>query len=299
MQSMYTYSIYGLTVSSELKCPLLFSATKQADITIRLGSIPSSCIFADPHKEANFADNSNVLLDIQEIAKYLISDGREVLIEPYPNAKEEMIRLFLLGSALGILLHQRGILPLHGCGIIHNDKAILFLGETGIGKSTLAETFRRKGYKLLTDDVSALSFSNDASVKVFPAYPKINLMEETAKNFNISIEGLAEAHPKKRKYSVPVGESFCPDPKPLARIYILHQTDEKTIRLESPKKIAAIPFLIHNTYRKQIIEQMGLQQRHIDQCAILADNYPVRLLSRPDDLSLLPELADYLESDFL
>ncbi|MDD2800279.1 MAG: hypothetical protein PHC94_00830 [Methylobacter sp.] len=296
---MYRYSIYGLTVSSELECPLLLSAKEQVDITIRFGAIPSCCISADTHKGANFIGNGKLLLDIQEIAKYLISDGNAVLIEPYPNAKEEMIRLFLLGSALGILLHQRDILPLHGCGIVYNDKAILFLGETGIGKSTLAETFRRKGYKLLTDDVSALCFSNDASVKVFPAYPKINLMEETAKNFNIPIEGLPEAHPQKRKYSIPVGESFCPDPKPLSRIYILHQTDQKSIRLEVPQKIAAIPFLTHNTYRKQVIEKMGLLQRHIDQCAHLADNYPVRLLSRPDDLSRLPELADCLESDFL
>ncbi len=296
---MHSYRIYGLTVSSELECPLLFSSDVTADITIRLGNIPPSCLPSDLRRGANFPGPHKVLLNIDGVAKYLIVDGKEVLIEPYPGVQTEYVRLFLLGSALGILLHQRGVLPLHGCGIVHDNKAVLFLGATGIGKSTLAEAFRRKGYQLITDDVSALCFDRENVVNVFPAYPKINLMEETARNFNIQTEGLPEAHNKKRKYSVPVGESFCPEPRPLARIYILHRSPDNTLRLEKPHKIAAIPFLTHNTYRRQIIEQMGHQQRHIEQCANLASNFPVRLLTRPDDLSRLPELVNFLESDFL
>jgi hypothetical protein len=296
---MYRYSIYDLTVASELECPLLFSHKKPVDITIRLGAISSSCVPAGLDKGIHFIGSNKVLLNVHDIGKYLISDGNDVLIEPDPNANEEMIRLFLLGSALGILLHQRGILPLHGSGIVHKDKAVLFLGASGIGKSTLAETFRRKGYEFLTDDVSALSFPSDASVKVFPAYPKINLTEEAARNFNIPTEGLPEAHPKHKKYSIPVADGFCPDAKSLARIYILHRARDKNISLATPSKIAAIPFLTHNTYRKHVIEKMGLQQRHLDQCAHLAKHYPVRLLSRPEDLSRLEELAEHLERDFL
>ncbi|MDD5058030.1 MAG: hypothetical protein PHQ60_09160 [Sideroxydans sp.] len=269
-----------------------------ADVSIRFEHIPTSCFPDGLHKGANLLGSGKVLLNIEEVAKYLIIDGKEVLIDPYPDVRAEYVRLFLLGSALGILLLQRGMLPLHGCGIVHNGKAILFLGDSGIGKSTLAEAFRRKGYKLITDDVSALCFADKSSVNVFPAYPKINLMEETAKNFDIKTEGLSEAHNKKKKFAVPVGESFCSDPNPLARIYILHRTLGSAIHLEQPAKIAAIPFLARNTYRRQIIKKMGHQQRHIEQCANLAKNYPVRLLTRPDDLSRLAELADYLESDF-
>lgn len=296
---MHIYRIYGLTLASELECPLLLSSDEVADISIRFERLPNSCFPDGLHKGANIIASGKVLLNIDEVAKYLIIDGNEVLIDPYPDINEEYVRLFLLGSALGILLIQRGLLPLHGCGIVHNNAAVLFLGDSGIGKSTLAEAFRRKGYKLITDDVSALCFADKSSVNVYPAYPKINLMEETARNFDIETEGLSEAHNKKKKFAVPVGASFCPDPKPLARIYILQRALGCAIHLEQPTKIAAIPFLAHNTYRRQIIKKMGHQQRHIEQCASLASNYPVKLLTRPDDLSRLAELADYLESDFL
>lgn len=295
---MYLYRIYGLTVFSQLECPLLLSDGSNADATILMGTIPASCLPEGMHKGAHFLGGDKVLLVIDGVAKYLISAGNEVLIEPFPDARQDMVRLFLLGSALGILLHQRGVLPLHGCGIIHDGRAILFLGDTGIGKSTLAEAFRRKGYKLLTDDVSALSFAEDDGIHVFPAYPKINLTEESANRFDIQVAGLPAAHPRKKKYCVPVDDSFSATPHPLARIYILHRGKDQTIRLETPSKIAAIPFLTHNTYRPQALTRMGHHQRHIEQCARIADNYPVRLLTRPDDLSRLAELTDLLENDF-
>lgn len=295
---MYRYQIYGLTIFSQLQCPLLFSASSNADATIVMGTVPADCLPEGSRKGAHFLGGDQVLLVIEGVAKYLISAGNEVLIEPFPDARQDMVRLYLLGSVLGILLHQRGILPLHGCGIIHNDRAILFLGDTGIGKSTLAEAFRRKGYKLLTDDVSALAIGADGGVDVFPAYPKINLTEESTDRFDIRVEGLPAAHPKKKKYCVPVEGGFSAAPHPLARIYVLHRSNDRTIRLETPGKIAAIPFLTHNTYRPQALARMGLQQRHLDQCARIADNYPVRLLTRPDDLGRLAELTDLLENDF-
>ena len=56
---------------------------------------------------------------------------------PGRDLYESDVRVFLLGSCIGALLHQRGILVLHA-GAIHTDKgAVLFTGPWGIGKSTL------------------------------------------------------------------------------------------------------------------------------------------------------------------
>lgn len=294
---MHCYQIYGLSVSSELALPLPPSEAK-VDITICLNQIPAFCIPADTSKAVTALNRSCVLMDMKGIAKYLIRNGNEIVVEPYPDANGNTVRLYLLGGSLGILLHQRGIMPLHGCGVVRNDKAILFLGESGYGKSTLAEAFRRKGYPLLSDDVSALTFSADKTVTVAPSYPKLGLMEDATVNFNIPLEGLQEAHHKVSKYSVPIREGFCAVSKKLDRIYILQPSNKDRIRIEQLSNKENIPHLHHNTYRKKAVKKLGLLKEHLDQCQNLAGNYPVRILHRPRDLSRLPELIEFLEHDF-
>jgi len=294
---MYLYRVYGLNISSELECPSLLPSDREADITIRFGIISSQFVAKIPHKAVNVISKTQVFADFKGIAKYLISDGKDVLVEPYWGG-EEMVRLFLLGSVMGIIMHQRGLLPLHGCGIVHNEKAILFLGVTGIGKSTLAEAFRRKGYELLTDDVAALSFHKGNEVVVSPGYPMIKLMDDAVKYFKISTKGLAGAHPKKLKYVIPAQKDFCTSPKPLGKIYILERTEEKILTIENPRKIVTVPLLKHNTYRKVVIKRLGLLQRQLEQCVRLADNYPVKVVYRPDNASAIPQLIDALEKDF-
>jgi hypothetical protein len=46
---------------------------------------------------------------IERAACHLISDGCEILIEPFSGLDAKDLRLFLLGSAEGALLHQRGV----------------------------------------------------------------------------------------------------------------------------------------------------------------------------------------------
>ena len=77
------------------------------------------------------------------------------------ESDENEIRLYILGLVWGLLLMQRKIFPLHGSAIAINGKAYAFIGDSGAGKSTLASAFLSKGYQLLSDDVIAVSLSND------------------------------------------------------------------------------------------------------------------------------------------
>lgn len=53
-------------------------------------------------------------LTVPEVARYEVRDGKSITILPIANADEDAVRLYFLGSLLGALLHQRGVLPLHG-----------------------------------------------------------------------------------------------------------------------------------------------------------------------------------------
>jgi len=48
------------------------------------------------------------------------------VVEPEPGAEEAILRLYLLGPVLGILLHQRGFLVLHASVVSMAGAAVVF-----------------------------------------------------------------------------------------------------------------------------------------------------------------------------
>ncbi|MFI5205937.1 MAG: hypothetical protein ACHQVK_03270, partial [Candidatus Paceibacterales bacterium] len=57
----------------------------------------------------------------------------------------------------GLLLKNSGI-GLHASSVLINKKAYIFLGDSGAGKSTLSAALAQRGFALLSDDWTYLSF---------------------------------------------------------------------------------------------------------------------------------------------
>src|SRR5690606_97236 len=95
----------------------------------------------------------SLLLQVDGVARYLVSGGRRITIDRDPAVEDDDVRLFLLGSVFGAMLHQRGDLVLHGSAIEWEGAAVVFMGFSGVGKSTTASAFRQRGHAVLTDDL--------------------------------------------------------------------------------------------------------------------------------------------------
>ena len=93
-------------------------------------------------------------------------DGNQIVIDAAPDATDRNVRLFLLGSALGALLHQRGLLPLHANAIDLGGGAVAFSGHSGAGKSTIAAWFHDRGHRILADDVCVVGFDQSGRALV-------------------------------------------------------------------------------------------------------------------------------------
>ena len=137
-QEMY-YTAYGLQIESQLALPeLLPSTVRTTDVAIRYGAVPSSLDNPTGQGIVYQAKPGQLLLTLDGIANYLVSDGTEITIARAPGSRDDDVRLFLLGSAFGALLHQRSVLPLHGSAVATPHGAAVFVGHSGYGKSTLA-----------------------------------------------------------------------------------------------------------------------------------------------------------------
>ena len=86
------------------------------------------------------------------LQRFLMHAGREIIFEAEDAAQHEAA-IFLLGSAFGILLHQRGHFVLHASAIVVRGQAVLLCGPSGCGKSTLAAALVDRGYSFVNDDV--------------------------------------------------------------------------------------------------------------------------------------------------
>ena len=189
-------------------------------------------------------------------------------------------------------------MPLHGSAIATPKGAVLFVGSSGNGKSTLAGAFHQRGYPVLSDDVSAITVTKGLP-QVLPAYPRLLLWSDAVARIGVSSTGLRNAHAREDKYEFPVVQGFESEATPLHAIYALAPTNSTELRLIPLAGFDKLQSLIDNTYRLQFLTGMGLCDWHFRQICALAQRTHVARAERPADAYLLDELVELLEKDFL
>jgi hypothetical protein len=256
------YKAFGLNISSQLAIPEIFLSDGLPDVEVKFGSVPES--LEHPLQKAVFfeADQDTLLLKIPNVAHFLIRYGNEITIDPASGTDDDSIRLFLLGSSLGALLLQRGILPLHGSVIHINDSAVVFTGNSGSGKSTLAATFVQKGHSLISDDIAAIGFLKNVPY-VMPGIAELKLRSDTLEHFKIESFKLNQVKHELNKFRLPAAQHR-EDHVPVTNIYILNTGNNGGIELKPTEGIEKFMVLKNQTYRNGFVKGLDLQKEHFD-----------------------------------
>ena len=298
-RTQHDYRAFGLKIRSSLPLPELIHDDGDGDPDARIvcGSVPADLPDASLVRRRFQATAGALLLRVEGVARYLVTDGTQIVVEAEPQAHEEDVRLFLLGSALGALLHQRHDLVLHGSAIAFGGRCAVFLGTPGSGKSTLALAFRERGYPILTDDLSVVRAGRDGSLEVQPGYPQAKLWLDSLASVNIAGEDLRPIRRSMEKRALPLDSSHFPSALPVRRIYILRPDDRDDIRIEPVGGSRRFAALRSHTYRFRYLEGSGSKAEHFQLAMQLARQTPISAVRRPRDLVRLAELVDRLEAD--
>lgn len=261
------YGVFGLRLRSEIALPELFPATgaRGPDVTIRFGQVEGEQAITP----------ESIRLVVPKVASYLVRGGREIVIDPVPGCSDRNIRLFLLGSALGGILHQRGLLPLHANAIEIDGRAIAFMGHSGAGKSTMAAWFLDRGYRVLADDVCVVTMDKGGRPLAHRGIPRLRLWREAIEVSGRTTEDYELSFDDMDKYNVPTPRPEDLGPVPLDHIYLLHKAEDGAAGVRRLTGIEAVDALVANTYRGGYVGRIGATRRHLEACLALVRTVPV------------------------
>jgi len=283
----FDYQVFGLRIQSEIPLPELFPADWEGppDVTIRHGIVPLSGLSSGIE-----AQGAALILSVPDVGRFRIEAGREIIADPDPGTPERNFRLFLLGSAFGALLHQRGLLPLHANAIEIDGRAVAFLGESGAGKSTLAAWFLDHGHRVVADDVTVVGFEAGQAIAV-PGLPRLRLWSDalraTGRDSRVYPRSY-RGHVEIDKFDVAIERrtAVC-EPMPLAAIYLL----DGIARFEFTglSGVEAAEMLFAHTYRGSFLSAARTHRAHWMSCMRLAGGTPMFKLSRVREFDRLEE----------
>lgn len=299
---MHHYAAYGLTIRSAFELPELpersvGESERSADVVFRRGELEP----VSPAADVDDADGRRTAVEsgrcrftYDGIGTFLVEGGERVTFDPADATVVEtpVVRRLFENEMLGVLSHQRGRLVLHASAVSVDGRGALFVGPSGVGKSTTAAAVHAGGHALLEDDVVVLRFDDDGPT-VLPGVPQLRLVADAADALGVEPDADAAGDDHLRKVHRRLDER--PAAVPLQRCYFLRQGDALAV---SPLDAREALFgLVSRTYTRGMLEDTGRTGENFEQCSAVVESTAVRELCRPDDHDRLPDLVDLIVED--
>lgn len=282
LATRYLYHAFGRNIVSDLPLPELqaIEGAATADLTITLARLGPPGAQAGEPGLLYRCDHDAYRLDVRGVGSYLIRGTGQILVDPLPGAAPEVVRIFLLGSALGSVLHLSPGLALHASAVEISGRAVLFVGDCGAGKSTTAAAFVQRGYRLVADDVAYLTAAGGQNL-VHQGVKRIKLWQQSVQALALDPQSLQSVHPDfPTRRSLAVEDSRTVS-VPLGAVVVLAPGQQQGVSLEPLQGFQALAALVQNTYRPSFVATLGQGQSHMAKVAALASGLSLYKLHRP------------------
>ncbi|MFA6218475.1 MAG: hypothetical protein WC692_01715 [Erythrobacter sp.] len=290
---MHHYAHSGLSLTSQVELPEWddFAADVAAgapDVTIALSDERAPAFPADGSTHVR-GDTAGFC--IAGVGCWKLERGRAITLYPGLAADPRELRLFTLGSAWGLLGYQRGHAMWHGSAIEIGGRAVLFCGDAGEGKSTMAAAMVATGAALVADDLGRVE-PGVGGAAIHPSSARIKLWSAALDHFGWRERVIERDWMRGDKFHCGVPSHHGGGgPLPLAAVVVLATGDR--LALEPLKGGEALKAVLAGTiYRPEALEAMGRWGEQGALAMRVVAQVPVMKLTRPRDLAALGRAAD-------
>ena len=243
---------------------------------------------------------SDVIISLGKIeGRYVLrfEDGACFEVDPeagtvtHPRPLDGLSRHQLLDQVLPRVLEHLGHLMIHGSAVAAPGGAVVFVGETGLGKSTLAASFQRVGTGILSDDCMRLTIDPDGGVSCVPTYRSLRLWPDSAD----TLMGAARSEPMsagsaKRRVDLPPDPITAPARVGAICLLSEPKTTSAEIRISSVAPATAVSLLLAQCFRLDPTDPDSTK-RTFERCADIVERVAVVELSYPRDYDRLSEVC--------
>ena len=221
-------------------------------------------------------------------------------ITVYHDADVELptARHVLLDQVLPRLLAARGHWVIHASAVNYRGHAVVFVGESGHGKSSLAVSLYARGHALLGDDCFVLTRpAPDGSVTGMSTYRSLRLLPASVDEFyaDSPSDAFASMGANYDKVRVVHAESQAPSLLPVAAIFVLASpghTGPPIADVLSDRD--AVLALMKNSFRLYPADMLSLASS-LDQAVETVRETPVLLLHYERNFDALTSLHETIE----
>ncbi|PTS72442.1 hypothetical protein DBR17_19695 [Sphingomonas sp. HMWF008] len=288
-----------MVVASEIELAgsLPLAASSQShDVVMRMGEVPQTLSNATISRPGWDADGDDFLVRAPGIGRFLLKRGEEVVFELEPGVPAQAGAAYLQGTVMGALLHQRGGIVLHASGIEADGGAILFAGASGEGKSTLVAALSTRGYPVVCDDVSHVSFDREGRPLVSSDARRLKLTDESIHATGLEMGRRKAVLANTDKSYVKPAKHWTGYDLPLRAVYLLRSAAVNEAVVARLPSALALNALRGNAHRPKIVLHTGQLPRYFEASVKILECAPVYVVDRGRDLSKLASTIDILEA---
>ena len=236
------------------------------------------------------------LLRFPDLADFEVSaDGKEVVAWPASEDDDATVEHLYINQMVPLALSRQGRPTFHASVVTVPGGVVAFLGQSGMGKSTLAASFALNGSPFLSDDALLVEETN-SGCEAQPSHPSIRLWED-------SVDQLVDAS---SSTSVPISYStkarllagdaltYSSEPQRLLAAYLLESNDAAKIAIRTLSGLDRHMAWVHNSFLLDI-EDPDLLKQHFDWTHRISSAVPTFALDYPRNYGILPDVRNAVQ----
>lgn len=288
----------GLRLSLDIELPELTTPPDDHHVELKVTGqqeLPSS----PPHRHRDSCSDVEIHLTRVD-GKHVFALGKDNMFKfeqatrvvSCPSPLDPTTRHQLLDHVLPRVLDGLGHLMVHGSAVNTSSGALVFVGDTGLGKSTLAASFENAGFELLSDDCMRLTIDQDGCVACTPTYRSLRLWPDSAYALmtGAPFEPM-DQNSSKRRFALP-GVSRI-RPAGVAAICALAAAGDHpdVIHFAPVPPARAVSLLLAQCFRLDLTDAEATK-RAFEACADVVARVPVLEMTYPRHYERLSEVRD-------
>jgi hypothetical protein len=272
------------------------------DVAVVFGDVPDHLDGATGRGVMWEASAQELWLEVPGVARYLAAGGRTLTVEPLPGADPAAVVRFARSTPLAALCYQRGMEAWHAAVAVRADRAVVLAGESATGKSTLLAALMGRGWRMLGDDLAAVTLCANGGLMVLPTRAEIRLWPDAVEQLGEAPGVGAGADSARTDVAgapgscwLPAGDRSVESPVAVGSIWRLGLHNSPGIEVVNEEGLNCFEAVGGLAFHGRIAHSLLDRVVHMRIAAAVASQVPFHRARRARGAWTVPELTDAVE----